>query len=87
MSARFEKGRRGTKKTKSEPAWTSLGFLEMRHVENTERKRGGRWEEKERASCDARDGEEKGGGREKGERREAKEEEREREKESDRYVE
>lgn len=67
MSARFEKGGRGTKKTKPEPARTSLGFLEMRHVENTGRKRGGRWAEKERASCDARDGEEKRGeGRERG---------------------
>jgi len=48
LSARFEKGRRGTKKTKPEPTRTSLGFLEMHHTEENRGAARGREKGKER---------------------------------------
>jgi hypothetical protein len=49
LSARFEKGKRGTKKRKPEPTQTSLGFLEMHHTEeNSGGGRGGARGERER---------------------------------------
>lgn len=79
MSARFEKGGRGTKKTKPEPARTSLGFLEMRHAENTGWKRATEEEggKRKRGRAAMRGTVRRSEGK-KGGRREAKEEKRER---------